>query len=330
MSGIIGHLTYAILAHQKIAKRSPHIAQLIDKHQSSYLAGSYLGADIMTLPSGRCPECGEEYGYGGSFFANCPKDQIPLNEYTLTFNDVTYKPREIYRIFYGRSHLLFGWYNGQDKFGLQWPELASYFESVIYDTFAFYTQPDRQVAYVMGWITHVIGDALIKSVQPRLNLYLLNGTYTTQNRPIQDLFSFHQFGKLEYQINWSDLMFNLVETPVESVQAHFMRLKEPRGKLAERFPNGWQPKYEQLLYKVMGENRRYQKIRNPRLIKQMVLKQTPDGLSCDNQLSQITGGLSFDEMIHIANTAGFRQALDQIGEDIAQFLVESVKTKNYS
>lgn len=320
MSGIIGHLTYAILAHQIVLERAPQIARLISDHQDSYLAGAYLGADVMTLPGGKCPECGGEYGYGGDFSRSCPKDQCPLHAYTLTFHGVTYTPQEIHRMFYGRSHLLFGWRNGQAKFGLQWSQLPSYFEAAITDTFAFYTQPERRVAYVMGWISHVIGDALIKSVQPGLNLYLLNGTYTPQNRPIQDLFSFHQFGKAECQLDWSDLMFNLVETPVESVQAHFMRLTEPRGQLAEKFPTGWSPKHEQLLYAVMSENRRYQKIRNPRLVRQLALDQMPDGLNCNVQLSQITGGLSFEEMMQIADAAGFRQTLAQIGEAIAQFL----------
>ena len=48
MSGIIGHLTYAILAHQIVLERAPQIARLISDHQDSYLAGAYLGADVMT------------------------------------------------------------------------------------------------------------------------------------------------------------------------------------------------------------------------------------------------------------------------------------------
>jgi len=90
--------------------------------------------------------------------------------------------------------------------------------------------------------------------------------------------------------------------------------------LAEKFPTGWSPKHEQLLYAVMSENRRYQKIRNPRLVEQLALDQMPDGLNCNVQLSQITGGLSFEEMMQLADAAGFRQTLAQIGEAVAQFL----------
>jgi hypothetical protein len=57
MSGIIGHLTYAILGRQAILEKAPQIAQLIDEHLDSYLAGAYFGADIMTLPGGRCIVC---------------------------------------------------------------------------------------------------------------------------------------------------------------------------------------------------------------------------------------------------------------------------------
>ena len=113
-------------------------------------------------------------------------------------------------------------------------------------------------------------------------------------------------------------MFNLAETPVESVQAHFMRLAQPCGQLAEKFPNGWSPKHEQLLYVVMGENRRYQKIRTPRLLKQLELD--PITQNCDSELSQITGGLTFQEMMQVAEAAKFRQTLTYIGKSVGQFL----------
>ena len=116
MSGIIGHLTYAILGRQAILEKAPQTAKLIDKHFYSYLAGAYFGADIMTLPGGRCTACGGEYGYGGNHPDRCPEDHIPLHPYTLTFEGVSYSPQRIHRMFYGRSHLLFGWQNGQSKF----------------------------------------------------------------------------------------------------------------------------------------------------------------------------------------------------------------------
>ena len=65
MSGIIGHVTYAILGRQAALEKVPQTAKLIDKHLDSYLVGAYFGADIMTLPGGRCTACGGEYGYGG-------------------------------------------------------------------------------------------------------------------------------------------------------------------------------------------------------------------------------------------------------------------------
>ena len=321
MSGIIGHLTYAILGRQAVLEKAPQIALLIDEHLDSYLAGAYFGADIMTLPGGRCIVCGGEYGYGGNHPDRCPEDHIPLHPYTLTFDGVSYKPQRIHRMFYGRSHLLFGWQKEQAKFRLEWSQLPDYFEAVVADTFNFYRRPERRVAYVMGWISHVIGDALIKSIQPGLDLYLLNGTYTSQNRPIQDLFSFHYFGRTECQIDWADLMFNLAETPVESVQAHFMRLTQPCGKLAEKFPEGWLPQHKQLLYVVMGENRRYQKIRTLRLLQQLELD--PVTQSCDPELSRITGGLAFEEMMRMAEAAKFRQTLAYIGESVGKFLFSS-------
>ena len=83
MSGIIGHMTYAMLGHKAIAKRNLAVARLIQHYQDSYLAGSYLGADIMTLPGGVCPKCNEEFGYGGSAPEKCPDDGTAIVPYQL-------------------------------------------------------------------------------------------------------------------------------------------------------------------------------------------------------------------------------------------------------
>ena len=325
MSGIIGHMTYAMLGHKAIAKRNLAVARLIQHYQDSYLAGSYLGADIMTLPGGVCPKCNEEFGYGGSAPEKCPDDGTAIVPYQLMFDGLSYTPNDIHQMFYGRTHLVFGWNANQKEYILKWSQLTDYFVAVVADTIEFYPENRRGGAYVLGWISHIIGDALIKSVQPGLNLYLLNGTYTPQNRPIQDLFSFHEVGRKELELNWSNLMFNLVETPVEPIQAHFMRLTQPKGQLGAQVPEAWAPEYQQLLHIVMTENRRYQRVRNNRLLRQMEICRTLQEWMCDNELSRITGGLSYQQMIKMAKDANFRAALSQIGETISVFFEEIAK-----
>ena len=68
----------------------------------------------------------------------------------------------------------------------------------------------------------------------------------------------------------------------------------------------------------MAENRRYQRIRNSRIIKQLELKQTPDGPQCDEELSRRTGGLTYGQMVDLAGQANFRHALWQISRAIAE------------
>ncbi|MCZ6678930.1 MAG: hypothetical protein O7E52_16985 [Candidatus Poribacteria bacterium] len=318
MSGIIGHLTYAVLGHKAAAERQLPVAPIIGRHYASYLAGCYLGADIMTLPGGACAQCGEEWGYSASAPEQCPNDGGSLRPYVLPFDGADYSPQDIHRMFYGRTHLVFGWSPDETAHTLSWDALPNYFASVVRDALEFFGPGERPLAYLFGWMTHVVGDALIKSVQPGLTLYLLNGTYTPQNRPIQDLFSFHEVGRKELGLNWQALLSDLVETPVEPIQAHFMRLAPPRGALAQHFPDAWKPTQEKLLLAVMAENRRYQHIRNSRLLAQLALTDTPDGQQCDPELSGLTGGLTYAQMVELAEQANFRHALWQIGEAIAE------------
>src|SRR6185436_13691835 len=106
-------------------------------------------------------------------------------------------------------------------------------------------------------MVHVVSDSLIKSVQPGIDLYLLDGKYTPRNRPIQDLFMFHEIGVKELRLDWQSLLADLAETPVEPVQWHYMRIAEPRGELARFFPHDWQPERGELLSAVLHENRRW-------------------------------------------------------------------------
>jgi hypothetical protein len=183
----------------------------------------------------------------------------------------------------------------------------------------------RQLAYLFGWIAHVVGDSLIKSVQPGITLELLDGKYTPRNRPIQDLFTFHEVGRKELRIDWPSLLSDLVDTPVEPIQLHYMRVAEPQGRLAAAFPNDWIPKRGPLLARVLAENRRYQRVRNARILEELELKRTPGGWQCQEALSEKTGGLSYTEMVELARAADFRHALWQMGEGIVEMFVRVIQ-----
>jgi len=312
MSGIVGHLTYALLSHRKALERQLRCAAIISQHLGHYLSGAYLGADIMTLPGGACPECGQEWGYCASIPKDCPDDGSPLTPYSLEHKEEIYPSVEIHNIFYGRTHLIFGWQ--QDKhLSLKWDDLPEFLGACLADTDSASGQ-----AYVLGFMSHVVGDSMIKSFQPGLDLYLLNGTYTPENRPIQDLFTFHEIGIGELAVDWSSLMESVVATPVQTVQAHYMRCTEPCGKLAESFPEGWRPKLESLLMNVLAENRRYQRIRNARLLDELELTNGPDGFECDPGLSTTARGLKYREMLSMCREAGFRSALETIAVETAE------------
>lgn len=325
MSGIIGHTMYAILAAKAAREKKLPVAPAILRHWPSYLAASYLGSDIQTLPEAICVDTGEEVGYGTVSLTNSPITGGPVKPWTLEFADQQYTPRDIHRLFYGRAHVAFGWSGEQPRYPIPWDRLPDYFAAVAHDAIELFGPGERKLAYLFGWIAHVVGDSLIKSIQPGITLNLLDGKYTSANRPIQDLVTFHEIGRKEFKLDWADLLADLVDTPIEAVQTHYMRVARPRGSLADEFPDGWTPQNELLLLHVLAENRRYQRIRNSRLLKQYALAETDSGLQCDKQLSQQAAGLSYQEMVELADKANFRHALWQMGEAIARIFEQVIQ-----
>ena len=247
MSGIIGHTTYAMLAANEAERRGLPVAGIIRRHFASYLAGSYLGSDVMTLPGFICRDTGEPVGYAGMRLECSPLTGGPLDPWTLNFKDTSYTPVEICTMFYGRGHLVFGWRKGEPSYVVSWERMPEYLTDVLRDAAALFGPDTRPMAYVLGWITHLVGDSLIKSVQPGVTLHLLDGKYTPRNRPIQDLVSFHEVGRGELKVDWAKLLDDLAGSPVEPIQSHFMRVDEPRGQLAKDFPQGWTPQRRELL-----------------------------------------------------------------------------------
>ncbi|MBT3267787.1 hypothetical protein HN371_11565 [Candidatus Poribacteria bacterium] len=317
MSGIVGHMTYAILASEAAARRELRVAALIRRHYASYLAGAYLGCDIQTLPASVCEDTGGEVGYGAGHLERSPITGGATRRWTLELGGNHYSPHTIYEVFYGRSHLTFGWSQGEAHRALPWDDLPGYFSAVLADVDGLFDSDERPLAYVLGWITHVIGDALIKGVQSGIDLHLLDGRYTPRNRPIQDLISFHEVGREELGLDWERLMGDLVNTPVEPIQLHYMRVSKPRGRLAELHPDAWTPEHEPLLRETLAENRRYQRIRNGRILRELALTETASDWECSEELSHTAGGLRYGEMLELAEAADFRGALSSISDRIA-------------
>ena len=85
-----------------------------------------------------------------------------------------------------------------------------------------------------------------------------------------------------------------------------------------------------LTMKVLAENRRYQQIRNARTIRKMALRRAGHGWECDEQLSRQSGGLSYAEMLEAAEKAGFRHALWQIAERIADIFQRIVELQPHT
>ncbi len=326
MSGIIGHAAYAILASKAAAARRLPVAPVIHGHFSSYLAGAYLGCDIQTLPAAVCVDSGEGVGYGVSPIERSPITGGAVRPWVLHFEGRDYSPREINEMFYGRSHLILGWTDKDRGIAIAISDYLDYAADVAGDAIELFGPGRRSLAFVLGWLTHVTGDGLIKSVIEGINLHLIDGKYTAVNRPVQDLVTFNEIGAGELGLDWAVLLDDLARMPVEAVQSHYMRSSNRVGRLGAHFEEGWEPERRGLLGAVLKENRRYQRVLNTRLVKQLTVTRSPTGeFACDPELSVVAGGLTYPEMLEAADKANFRHALWQMGEMIADVFARVIE-----
>jgi hypothetical protein len=324
MSGIVGHTLYALLGLRAAEARKLPVAALLGRHLAGYLAGAYLGCDIQAMPEAICVETGEEVGFGTVPIDKSPYTGGPVRPYRLSVRGAAFTPRQIHELFYGRAHLVLGWRKEDRPLAVPWDRLPAYFADVVHDGLDSYGPGERPLAYVFGWMVHVVSDALIKGVQPGLSLRLLDGQYTPRNRPIQDLVSFHEVGRKELGLNWAALLTDLTETPVEPIQPHYMRVSLPDGALGREFGDGWVLEKAWLLEAVLLENRQFLRRYVPAVLADMELHQTPAGPDCNESLRKTTG-LSYSEMIELAQKADFRHTLWQIGEAVADVFASVVE-----
>jgi hypothetical protein len=325
MSGIIGHTMYAILGAKSARERKLPIVPILDRHAASYHCGAYLGCDVQTMPEAICSDSGQEVGYGTAPLKVSPITGGEVKPWSLKHGNKFYRPREIHQLFYGRAHLVFGWRSEDREHTLPWDHLADYCAAVVKDAQEIYHVNDRSMAYLFGWMAHIVGDSLIKSVHPGVDLHLHGGKYTPTNRPIQDLVTFHEIGRKELQLNWQTILGAAAKPPVEEIQLHYMRIAKAHGELSSQFTNAWQPEHASLLRAVLRENRRYQTIRNPRILKQLALVKSKHGWDCHPELTRCSLGLHYPEMVELANKANFRHALWQIGDAIARLFSEVIE-----
>jgi hypothetical protein len=233
-------------------------------------------------------------------------------------------------MFYGRSHLVFGWGAAERQWTLPWDHLAEYCALVLQDAAERFGPGERPLAYVLGWTAHVVGDSLIKSIQPGVELHLLDGKYTPKNRPIQDLVACHVIGRQELGLDWPTLIEAIAHTPVEPVQAHYMRVAPPRGRLAAEYPEAWIPQQQDFLQAVLAENRRYFGSWGRHEYDLLQLREKADGWECHEDLSRATGGLTYAAMLQAAEQAGLRRAIGKIAESVVDLWAEIERLRSWA
>lgn len=317
MSGLIGHTMYGLLAEKAVKSRGLPVASLIAKHRASFLCGAYLGCDIQVMPEAVCVDTGREVGFGTVPLEKSPITGGAVRPWQLVHDGQMYRPKQIHELFYGRAHLVFGWTKEDMTLRVPWDHLADYCSLAIRDDMT----SERGLAHAFGWMVHIVGDSLIKSIQPGIRMHLLDGVYTPRNRIVQDQFTFHAIGG-ELGIDWPKTFADMAATPVEPLQPHYMRVGEKHGTLAKLFDDGWKPELQSLLITVLAENRRWL----PRHTQDVLhVVSLTDG-KAGEEAKRVSGGLEHEKMLEIAEAAGMRRTLVTIAELCAD-LIEQVAAR---
>ena len=320
MSGLVGHSMYGILALKMAEERKLAVAPILRQHFASYLTGAYIGCDIQVMPEAICVDTGKEVGFGTVPLAKSPITGGAVKPWMLSHEEKQYRPTEIHQIFYGRAHLVFGWHGDDARLAVPWDHLADYCAFVVRDWREFHEPSERGLAWLFGWMVHIVGDSLIKSIRPGIKMHLLDGTYTPRNRPIQDLYTFHKVGVEEMKLDWKKLFDDMAATPIEAIQPHYMRIGERSGKLGATYTEGWKPEHASLLQAVLRENHRWLAHHAADVLRDMTVTENANGPTVSETVSRATGGLSYSRMIELAESAQLRQTLQQIAtESVARF-----------
>jgi hypothetical protein len=315
MSGIVGHTMYAIHAAQIAEERKLTIAPVLRGHFASYLAGAYLGCDIQVMPEAVCVDTGREVGFGTVPLEESPLTGGAVRQWFLIHDGQRYRPGRIHELLYGRSHLVFGWRGTEVNLAVPWDHFADYCALAVQDWRALHEPSERGLAWLFGWMVHIVGDSLIKSVRPGITMHLLDGTYTPRNRPIQDLYTFHEIGVKEMRLQWAKLFDDMAASPIEAIQPHYMRIAQTGGALGRTFTEGWKPEHAGLLQAVLKENHRWVKQHGADVLRDMALTDGADGPVVSAAVSRMTGGLNFPQMIALAEKAQLRRTLRLIAEE---------------
>src|SRR2546430_13747549 len=107
MSGIVGHIAYALLGAREAARRGFPLGYVVDRHLPSYLTGAYLGCDVQTLPAAICLDTGAEVGYGGQLPPRSPLTRGPVPPWALGYDRARYTPPDVHTVLLGPAHVIF-------------------------------------------------------------------------------------------------------------------------------------------------------------------------------------------------------------------------------
>ncbi len=239
MSGIVGHSMYAVLGLKAAdaAKTSPGrdrpatFRQLRRRRLSRQRHSGHAGSGLR----GHGPRGGLRHRAGWrkarSPAAPCASSGSPLrtarSPRIRCTNDST-----------GARTSCSAGPKSDEALRVPWDHLPDYFAAVIDDAFELFGPGERPLAYALGWIVHVVSDSLIKGIQPGIELNLVDGRYTARNRPVQDLFTFHEIGIREFHLDWAALFRDLAAHARRAVAAPLHALRRIAGAPRPDLPGG--------------------------------------------------------------------------------------------
>lgn len=221
-------------------KGCDEVARIAAAHLPSVYAGAYEGADCQIMPLALCDGCGRVVGLG--HLPDVPLCEYcggTLRPYRFHFAGQDWDALSLHGAFYVRSHLGLPVSSPHsDRSHLPLDATRSVWRNVLCDAFTtahagplISADPGRwewAVAFVLGWITHVVADLVMKGFWPETvtDTSFVDGLYGPKSRMAWEHLILSTLCD-EMGISGEGLLYGLPGGDDNGIMLHYMMVNEP-------------------------------------------------------------------------------------------------------
>ena len=211
------HTLFSHLALLALAESKHPLAGIAQKHAPLFRVAGIAGADIQCMPYQICTACEAPYRHDQKENKRCLVcGEEKLEDFTfITRHRRVLKRKEIERQYYGNTHLVL--YQSYRGYGVKPDEIRKAYSSehpfpqqvvqhlanCLRDAAKIPRhQQDSYLAFILGWFSHVVSDALFKGVYPdAVRLKFFGHQYHMSMLPAAETLTYTDIA-YDFGVNW--------------------------------------------------------------------------------------------------------------------------------